>query len=608
MVAALKHRGPDGQVVHVDGPVGLGHARLAIIDLAGGRQPLANEDGSVVVVCNGEIYNYRELRERLVRRGHAFRTHSDCEVLVHLWEERGRGMLDDLRGMFAFALYDRRHGVLFGARDRYGQKPLFYHADSRRVAFASEVKALLELPDVPRDVDLTALDQFLFYSFVPSPRTLFSGVKKLAAGCWFEVRVGTQPAEARPAEPIVTGRYWAPTFAPDDSLSEREHLDRVDAALNESVACHMVADVPIGVMLSGGIDSSLVTALAARHNPEPLETFSISFPNSPHDEGAAARAVARALKTRHCDFPFAPHDLPALLQDAADLFDQPLADTAALPLMTLSREIARHVKVVLTGDGGDELFAGYRKYRRMVGVPGRYGWLTRAVSRVCPPHFLAACAPDRLGTRRLRAKLAQTIAPAVRSEYRRWGWEGWERHALYQPQVVAEVEDRFCSHRQIDAEALHPLNAALLLDQGAVLADRLLLKSDYATMASGLESRAPLLDHRLADVAGRLPVSLKATPQQTKVALRDVARRYLPKEVVERRKKGFSMPLDQWYRHELRPFARECLLEQSVSLPRFFDRAAIERLLADHDAGQNHAGRIHTLVALELWCRRYLSE
>jgi asparagine synthase (glutamine-hydrolysing) len=409
---------------------------------------------------------------------------------------------------------------------------------------------------------------------------------------------------------LRTGRYWQPTFAPDETLSDREHLERVAAALEQSVASHLVADVPVGVMLSGGIDSSLITAIAQSFHAQPLDTFSISFPKSEHDEAPAARAIAERFGTRHHEFAFEPHDLPGVLTEAARLFDQPLADTAVLPLLTLSRETARHVKVVLTGDGGDELFAGYRKYRRMAGVPGRYAWLNRVVSHLCPPHFLAACAPDRLGSRRLRAKLAQTLAPAIRSEYRRLGWEGWERHGLYREELMESIEGEFQSHRQIDEEErgeLDPLNAALHLDQGATLADRLLLKTDYATMAPGLESRAPLLDHHLAAVAGRLPLHLKATPSRTKVALRAVAGRVLPAEIVARRKKGFSMPLDRWFRGELREFTRRCLLEDSVSRSRFFERSAIERLLVEHDRGKNHAGRIHTLLTLELWCREYLS-
>jgi asparagine synthase (glutamine-hydrolysing) len=649
MVAALKHRGPDAQTVYLDGSVGLGHARLSIIDLAGGHQPLFNEDRSISVVCNGEIYNYRELREQLMRSGHQFRTGSDCEVLAHLWEEFGPRLVDELRGMFAFVLYDHRQGTVFGARDRFGQKPLYYHEGSQGFAFASEIKGLMVLPEVSRELDPLALDQFLFHQFVPQPRTLYEGVTRLAAGCCFELRLAPRPAAtpgsnsqgsngqsnsengfhaSRPAngwappahadrraaiQPFsgslfAMHRYWQPTFAPDETISTSEHLARVERALLDAVQSHMVADVPVGVFLSGGIDSSLITALATRFNPAPLETFSISFPGSEHDEAPHARAVANALGTKHHEFPFEPGDLAQLLTHAATLFDQPLADTAVLPLMALSRSAAEHVKVVLTGDGGDELFGGYRKYRRMAGVPGRIGWLSQISSSLFPMHELAACAPDPFGLRKMKSRIAMVIAPSCRGEYQRQGWEGWERFALYRPELARSIHGRFDSlvgANETTNSPLAPLNAALRLDQGTSLADRLLLKGDYATMAFGLESRAPLLDHHLAAVAGELPLNLKATSTTTKVALRKIASRYLPAEIITRRKKGFSMPLDRWFRNELQGWTRSCLLDESVALPRYFRRPAIERLLNEHAAGKNHVGRIHSLLTFELWCRIY---
>ncbi len=628
MVAAIKHRGPDAQTVHLDGPVGFGHARLSIIDLEGGHQPLFNEDRSVTVICNGEIYNYREIRERLLQRGHQFRTGSDCEVIAHLWEESGDRLVGELRGMFAFVLYDRRQGIVFGARDHFGQKPLYYHEGSDGFSFASEIKGLLVVPGVQRTLDPLAIDQFLFHQFVPQPRTLFAGIKKLPAGSCFELRIPGRDDNSsatdedaggnnHPAKkPVVRGsrfaiwRYWHPTFAPDPTTSRADHLARVEAGLNDAVQSHMVADVPVGVFLSGGIDSSLITALAARFNPQPLETFSISFPGSEHDEAPFARAVADALGTKHREFAFEPGDVRQILTQAATLFDQPLADTAALPLMALSRAAAEHVKVVLTGDGGDELFAGYRKYQRMVRFPGRYGWLSEATTRLFPINQLAACHADPLGLRRIRARLAMVIAPACRSEYHRQGWEGWERFALYQPGLAETIDGQFDSlHAASDPSygELGPLNAALQLDQGTVLADRLLLKGDVCTMAFGLEARAPLLDPLLAEIASRLPPELKVTPKQTKVALREIAARYLPADIITRRKKGFSMPVDRWFRGELQGWTRNLLLDESVSLPRYFQRAAVERLLTEHAAGKNHAGRIHTLLMFELWCRAYAS-
>lgn len=611
MVTTLKHRGPDAQHVHLDGPVAFGHARLSIIDLAGGDQPLFNEDRSVTVICNGEIYNYRELRERLLRNGHQFRTGSDCEVLAHLWEDDGPDLLNHLRGMFAMVIYDRRKGIVFGARDHFGQKPLYYSENSRGFAFASEVKAILALPGISKQIDPVALDQYLFHQFVPQPRTLFEGIKKLPAGHCFELKLAAHDntRNASQGSTLSIRRFWHPSFDPDNQTSDEDQLQRVETALIDAVSSHMVADVPVGVFLSGGIDSSLITALAARSVSQPLETFSISFPGSEHDEAPYARSVAAALRTKHREFPFAARDMRQALAEQAKLFDLPLADTAVLPLMSLSRSAAEFIKVVLTGDGGDEIFAGYRKYLRMAKIPGRFGWLSRMSSRLFPIRELAACGPDPFRWRATRARVAMVVAPTCRSEYHRQGWEGWERFALYQPQLASRVGRRFETLGARDAEfdQLAPLNAALQLDQGTVLADRLLFKGDCSTMAFGLEARAPLLDHRLADVAGRLPLHLKVTPNRTKVALREIAARYLPSEIIGRRKKGFSMPLDLWFRNELRDWTRSCLLDESVSLPSCFQRAAIERLLNEHDSGKNHAQRIHTLLMFELWYREYAS-
>ena len=314
-------------------------------------------------------------------------------------------------------------------------------------------------------------------------------------------------------------RYWNPTFAPDDNTSNAEHLRRIEESLVDAVRSHMVADVPVGVFLSGGIDSSLITAIAAKFNPEPLQTFSVSFPGSEHDEAPYARAVSEAIGTNHRAFPFEPGDMREMLTTAAMLFDQPVADMAVLPLMALSKAASEHVKVELAHSVGDQFES--------------------------------------------------------------------------------------LTDGQEDSYELDPLNLALQQDQGTGLADRLLLKGDYATMAFGLESRAPLLDHHLAAMASRLPLSLKATQQNTKIALREVARRYLPTEIITRRTKGFSMPIDRWFRNELRDWTRNCLLDESVSLPRYFHRPTIERLLSEHAAGKNHSARIHTLLTFELWCRAY---
>ncbi len=602
MVARLRHRGPDDAAVHVDGPVAFGHARLSLIDLAGGQQPLFNEDHSIAVICNGEIYNHRELRRQLERDGHRFATHSDCEPLVHLWERRGRELTDHLNGMYAGVIYDRRQNVVFGFRDPFGQKPLFYHHGQRVFAFASELKALLLLPDVQRELDPSAVDEFLSTSYVASPRTMFRSIKRLPAGGWFELQLETSQ---RPAS-LSLGMAARPRRFVNPQCSRAEQVDQVAAELDAAVERHLIADVPVGVFLSGGIDSGLITAIASRKVAAPLNTFAITFPGHRYDEGPKARVVAEACHTRHHEFAFGPQELQTTLCAAVRQFDQPLANTSVLPLMHLAREAATHVKAVLTGDGGDELFAGYRKYRRCVGYPGKSAWWHRTMANVAAPQILAGCAPDAIGTRRLRARVLSVLAPASRSLLDRQGWEGWERHGLYHEDFRAAVRQQRITALPSFSLNNSPLRAALDLDQGPALADRLLHKADHATMAYGLEARAPFLDRDLASLAGTLPNDLLVTRSATKVALRLAAERLLPPSIVQAPKKGFTVPLDDWLRGELQTVVCRSLLDEAVYLPRFCRRRPIERLLAAQARGHNHGQRIFSLFMLELWCREYL--
>jgi asparagine synthase (glutamine-hydrolysing) len=600
MVDSLRHRGPDENSTHVDGPLGLGHARLSIIDLEGGLVPLFNEDNSVVVVCNGEIYNYRELREGLCRRGHQFRTHSDCEVLAHLWEEQGSAMLTQLRGMFAFVLYDRKKQLLFGARDFFGQKPLYYYHDEKAFGFASEIKGLLPLPQVPRQLDATALDQYLFYQYVPHPRTLFAGISQLPPGHCFRVENGWLTVE----------RYWEPTFAPDEDRSDEDCFREVEAGLRDAVQSHMVSDVPVGLFLSGGIDSSLMLALATEHNPEPLQTFSIAFRGTEHDESQFARLAARHYKTEHQEFSFQADRIEMCLEQIATIFDQPLGDSAVLPLLYLSEQAAKSVKVVLTGDGGDELFGGYRKYRRAATRLSALTWRARGALGSFSTERLARCGTDLLGIRKLQSRVGMVLVPPLRSAYQRQHWEGWDRHRLYSREFKTLLVDTPTTAWPA-AKGEPPagaVNAMLQMDQLRYLPDDLLLKTDQATMAHGLESRAPLLDHRLAEIAGRLPVHLKVTPEETKVALRHVARKLLPSELADRPKKGFSFSKGDWFRNELRPWVRRCLVEESTACSSLFQHATVERILAEHNSGtRDHASRIYSLLSLELWYRRFFA-
>lgn len=605
MAECLRHRGPDDSGFYQEDGVALGYRRLSIIDLEGGHQPIASEDGAVSVICNGEIYNFAELADGLKARGHRFRCRSDAEVIVHLWEDEGPECVRKLRGMFAFVLHDRGSGVLFGARDRFGQKPLFYHHDEDRgrFAFASEIKALLSLPWIPRRLDPIGLDQFLFYQFVPHPRTLIEGVRQLPAAHTFLLRDGQ----------LALDRYWRPSFEPRPDLPDHEHIKRLEQSICDAVESHLVSDVPVGIFLSGGIDSSLVAAIATRVSGRRLSSFSIGFPGERQDETPFARLASSHAGTDHHEYPFQPGHIEQRLEALACTLDQPLADPAALPLAYLSEHAAREIKVVFTGDGGDELFGGYPKYLKGARGTGLLPWIDRRVPGLFSASRLATCGPDPVGLRKLRSRIALRCLPVQECIYYKNFWEAWDRERLYGDEVRQGLGRRFEGlDARLAAEPgaadLNAVDRMLLADQLGYLPDNLLRKTDLATMAWGLEARAPLLDHQLAAVAGSLPAHLKTNGRETKIALRRVAEKWLPPELVTRPKRGFSVPLAEWFRGALRGWVRECLLESSVTLDACFRREAIERVLSEHDSGRrNRASRIYALLLFELWYRHYLA-
>ena len=594
MIQALRHRGPDGHGTHITRDVTLGHSRLSIIDLEGGGQPLYNEDTNIVLVCNGEIYNHKQLRKTLRRHGHIFSTASDCETIIHLWEEKGEKCVDDLRGMFAFALYDHRQNTLFCARDRFGQKPFFYYHNKEHFAFASEIKALLHLPFIEKRLNKNALDQFLFYQYVPHPNTLFQGVRQLPAGCRLVLRNNSV---------TLDNYYTFPT--PEKETDADKALSRLEETLKQSVACHLESDVPVGLFLSGGIDSTLIGALAVSQCPTPLKSFCISFPGEKNDEARFARQAADALKTEHLVFPFQAGELEKSIERLIRNFDQPLADPAALPLSYLSKLAAEHVKVVLTGDGGDELFAGYQKYHAAAGKNRLR--LPPVARSLFSPATMAPCAPDPLQTNRLRARLALHLFPATRCEYYKNFWEGGWRHALYSDEMLEICKTRFetnMSGLSIPGQ-LSELDTMLLMDRYSYLPDDLLLKSDYATMLHGLESRAPFLDHHVAHCAATLPEPLLVEKDRGKVALRLMLEKFVPKNLVERPKRGFSVPVARWFREELHGWVKDTLIHNSTTR-RYFRKETVERVIREHvNKKNNHASKIYTLLVFEFWHRTY---
>ena len=587
------HRGPDSDGAYVEGPVGLAARRLAIIDLVSGDQPLANEDGRITVVQNGEIYNYRELRLELERAGHRFSTSGDTEVLAHLYEEHGDHFADRLRGMFAVALWDSEQGRLLLARDRYGIKPLYYREAEGELAFASELRAL------PRsEIDLDALEAFLAFNSVPAPLTIFREVRKLPPGhilVWQEGR-SELTRYARPA----------PVSAADvRGDEEAELVEELRARLRDSVRAHLVSDVPVGVLLSGGIDSATLAALAAEEMSEPLRTFSIGFEERSFDELGDARLVAQRYGTRHRELVLRP-DAALLLPALADAFDEPFADSSALPTYLVSQLAAEDVKVALSGEGGDELFGGYYTYAADL-LAQRTGWTTPLL-RPLVERLPSSSARASFDYRAKRFVRAAQLPPLERHH-------GWKE--IFSRDARAELTGRRDDFDPVDllrtrfaeTEGAELLARLQDVDLGTYLVDDLLVKTDRASMAHSLEARVPFLDPVVTNFALGLPTRHKVRGLRKKVLLRKAAAPLVPPELLRRRKRGFSIPAAAWLRGELEPFARETLSAEALRRQGFFQPEAVSRLIDDHVAGREDLSRqLWGLLAFTLWHERHVEE
>jgi asparagine synthase (glutamine-hydrolysing) len=588
MSATLVHRGPDSSGEFADGAAALAARRLSIIDLETGDQPIANEDGTLHVVQNGEIYNYRELRRELERAGHSFRTHGDTEVLLHLYEQHATRFAERLRGMFAVAIWDAPQRRLILARDRFGIKPLYYRESGGELAFASELRAL------PRgEIDLEALDAFLAFNSIPGPLTIFRETRKLPPGhvlVWDDGRVQLERF-ARPA----------PTDARDDD--EAELLEELRSRMRDSVRAHLVSDVPVGVLLSGGVDSALLAALAAEESAEPLRTFSIGFEERSFDELADARRVAERYGTRHRELVLRP-DAALLLPALAAAFDEPFADSSALPTYLVSQLAAEDVKVALSGEGGDELFGGYYTYAADL-LAERFGVLARAAQPLV----------ERLPTSTTKASFDYRAKRFVRAAHlppleRHHGWK-----EIFSADARGELTGRSSSFDPVDvlrARYVETAGADELarlqdVDLGVYLVDDLLVKTDRASMAHSLEARVPYLDTVVTNFALALPARHKVRGLAKKVLLRKAAAPLLPREIVHGKKRGFSIPAAAWLRGELAAFARETLAAETLRRQGFFRPEPVHRLLDAHVAGREDLSRqLWGLLAFTLWYERHV--
>ncbi|MHB8470213.1 MAG: asparagine synthase (glutamine-hydrolyzing) [Gaiellaceae bacterium] len=594
MNETLIHRGPDSGGLHLEPGAGLAARRLSIVDLAGGDQPIGNEDGSVWVVQNGEIYNYPELREAMLSRGHTLRTRCDTEIHLHLYEEYGPRYVERLRGMFGVAIWDTRERRLVLARDRFGIKPLYYRLAGGELSFASELKALLKQPGFSRELDLDALEAYLDAACVPAPLTIFREARKLPQGHLLTWRAGdAEPTLERYARPLPVGR---------DGLlraSEEELAEELRARLLDSVRAHLLADVPVGVLLSGGVDSSALTALTAQESSDPVHTFSIGFEERSYNELDKARAVAQRFGTNHHELVLRA-DVVDLFPKVVESFDEPFADDSAIPTYLVSQLAAAQVKVALSGEGGDELFGGYYSYAANALAP-RIGWaarLARPLLGLVPSSTRSAS----LESQAKRFANAAHLPPLQRHRAWKEVFSADARAALLEPSHRGA--DPFDLYRARWDETAHAeeLARVLDLDIGTYMVDQLLVKADRASMAHSLETRVPFLDPAVSDFALALPARHKVRGFDKKRLLRKALEPLVPADILAARKQGFSLPTAGWLRGELEPFARDVLSPAATARRGFFRPAEVTRLLDEHVQGRrNNWKQLWTLLSFSVW-------
>lgn len=600
MASLLSHRGPDDQGIAVIGEAGLAHRRLSIIDLSGGHQPMEGAPG-LTLVFNGEIYNFLEVRRELESAGHVFTTRSDTEVLLAAYAAWGPDCVERLNGMYAFAIWDAPRRRLFAARDRLGKKPFFYALTSERFVFGSELKAVLAAPGVPREVDPGAVDEFLSRYYVSGARTILRGVAKLPPAHWLTLEAGR----------LTVRRYWRPTFRPDEPpRREEEYLEELEGLFRDAVRRRLISDVPLGAFLSGGVDSSAVVAMMAAEGGPRVKTFTVGFDEAGYSEIEDARAVARHLGTDHHEETVRP-DAMAILPDLVWHYDEPFGDSSMVPTWYVCRMARRHVTVALSGDGGDELFAGYTRYQRAL-EDRRMDWIPESLKRrVLAPlaEALPAGAPAR---NRLYAAAHHS---ALTGGYD-LGLYPYIKSWLYAPGMREHVGNGGgnggastlpAGLTRADLEPIDLVSRLQWIDTLAYLPDDILTKVDRASMAHSLEARAPLLDYTLVDFMARVPSSLKLRDGVSKRLFRKLLAKHLPESVFTKRKQGFAVPKGEWFRRDLRATARERLLDPRTLARGYFRPERVREVLKLHEAGQrDYSDWIWCLLILEEWHRTFL--
>ena len=607
MLQVITHRGPNDEGDYISGEVALGMRRLSIIDVAYGHQPISNEDETVWVILNGEIYNFAALRAELEAKGHRFRTRTDTEVIVHLYEEEGPELFRQLRGMFALALWDTKHKRLLIGRDRIGEKPLYFRRESHRFLFASEMKSLLQLEDVPRRLNHTALSEYLALGYVPAPHSMIEGIEKLLPGRYLVVEAGG----------IEEREYWDVPFGKFEEHTEEEWAERVRAKLLETIRMQLVSDVPLGAFLSGGLDSSTIVAAMAQMTHHPIKTYSIGYEgeHTYYNELPYAKVVAQAFGTDHHEIVVRP-EVSTMLPKLAWHLDEPVADSACLTTYLVSKLASKSVTVILSGVGGDELFGGYRRYLGD-SVIRYYRHLPVSLRTKLFPALLARIPQDRLSPWKDYARYASAFVKSAELQ-------AAERYMDYVTLFDGEAQQALFENSNNGSESSPNLTTALIAyfdrcddsdslnrimyaDLKTSLPDDLLAMTDRMSMAASIECRAPLVDHELIELCSRMPSSLKVRGFRMKYLMKKAVAPWLPREILDRKKRGFGAPMGAWLRKDIQPIVSELLSEEQIRNRGLFRWPAIRQLIADHAAQRrDYTDQLFALVMLELWCQAFL--
>ena len=603
MASTIAHRGPEDEGFYISPHCVLGHRRLKIIDLSPlGRQPMTNEDGTVWVSFNGEIYNYSDLRAGLVRRGHQFRSQTDTEVLVHLYEEKGESLLNEINGMFALALWDARRGKMLLARDRFGKKPLYYFTDGCRLLFASELKAILADPSIPRQIDPEALSAYLSLGYVPCPASIFKGIQKLPPASWMTIELDRASHGLKIVGPH---RYWTLRYQPDWRLTETECVPRIQELIRDAVRIRLFSDVPLGAFLSGGLDSSTVVAAMAEVSGKPVETFAVGFKEESFDELHFAAIAAKRFGTNHHVLHCTPNVL-SILPKLVHHYDEPFADSSAIPTYCISEAARQQTTVILSGDGGDEIFAGYTRYDDGMRLWGRQNTLSdtlaRGIFRFLVDFYPANARGWGILNKRSLPALDSYIADLCI-------YQSQQKQALLAHQWRALSDGQAFRLGRNLADAVGGdefLSRMQGMDQMLYLPDDILVKVDRASMAVALETRAPLLDYRLAEFMSTVPENLRYRNGIKKYLLKQAVRGKVPAEIVDRPKMGFAVPLKHWFRGQAAELVRDVLLSKSARERGIFRPRELERLVNGHHEGRNLSSQLWAAVFFESWCQKWL--